>query len=523
MDGPAGDKVPRLNNFEKIMFKNEMYPEESAAPPCGWVVNVVFFVDALPTLKEAQECFLGIFKKYRRLQSAVNEDGGWYPAKVDPNYHIVQVADEKLVDVMQQSLDVDRPLWRVHMLEREADGPCIVLRTHHCVADGPHLSGFLSEALADLDDAKKPWSRGTSDPVFSKLMADYASKLTVGAMKKGLRAIRAAPDIMKCFVSNVAGVGPWEDQTPIIRSLVERSSPSMPFGPPRAYYRLPAHSLAHIKALRVASRVHLVPGATFPAILLSVYTGALRRYCMLREPEFAERVASAAKFTMRATMPVPMPENQGDAFSEDGLLNSFAVITCDMAIAEETPLARLKATQVILSSLGESSIASVTAWQEEHLLQAMPIKQRQREVLSYVAKHSQDFASVPGPQRPGHIAGKAVQSMAIMLPQMLTQMIVLSYAGQVLPTLTYDASLITHPDELASCYVDELRGLVSEVGLRGDPLDVSACPSWASPSDIDACMPPADHPTLTPPKAGEEPGRLSSAYSYAASFVPFVS
>lgn len=145
------------------------------------------------------------------------------------------------------------------------------------------------------------------------------------------------------------------------------------------------------------------------------------------------------------------------------------------------PASRLEATHNTFEQLRSSPVAAVTAWQEENLLHQLPAYRRQLETLRYTALHSFDFSSVPGPPMGGSVAGSHVEQISIVLPQMTSQLILLSYDGMLYPTLTYDPKLLPTADRcLSSFYVDELKELGRAFHLRGDPLFAT---------DWEACMP----------------------------------
>ena len=64
------------------------------------------------------------FSSHVRFQSLANEDGTWEPTTLDLNYHFVQEeavagqanAQRLVEDIIQQDLDHNFPLWRVHVV-----------------------------------------------------------------------------------------------------------------------------------------------------------------------------------------------------------------------------------------------------------------------------------------------------------------------------------------------------------------------------------------------------------------------
>ena len=303
----------------------------------------------------------------------------------------------------------------------------------------------------------------TSMPMGSSILG--ASSILGSTLGSVTRRLRALPSVVGSFVGNLAG-GSLEHDTPLNRSHAERSA-LQPYGGARRVLLLPTHSVAYIKAIKRAG------GTTFEATVLSIFTGALRRFCEKADPGFAGKVAQAggpSKFVARATTPVPLPVSPDEFIANQGLCNNFAIVSAPIALGEETPEARLASTHKAITALKASSVASVTSWQEENLLFNLPTRTRQMECLRYISLHSIDYSSVPGPPMPGNVAGSPVKAISIVLPQMLSQLILLSYDGMLYPTLTYDNEVLLDADCLSACYLEELTALGKALNIGDGPL-----------------------------------------------------
>jgi len=300
-----------------------------------------------------------------------------------------------------------------------------------------------------------------------------------------LQSIKQTPEWMRLFASNLGvGMGKYETETPFTKSLAAREA-GLTFGGARRVLEMPVHSLAYVKAMKKAAGVSLL------AVLLSVFTGAIRRYCDAQDPEFAavvEAEEASGQLRSRAQIPTPVPSG-ADSDPAEMLCNSFAIVSCNLALASKTPQERLEETVKSLTALKPSAMAVVSAWQEEYLLGSLPLTQRQHECLKFSSMHSMDFSNVPGPQDAGFIAGNRVEGISVCLPNMLPQVILLSYAGAIHPTMTYDPELITAPQVFAEAYLDELRALGEALEIRGDPIkaeNVEDCLPLSEQTQVDA-------------------------------------
>jgi hypothetical protein len=491
-------EVPKLHTLSRTLYDNKVYPEACNHPPCCWAINVCFHVQGLPDIEEVRKFFCTKLCTYTKLCSVVQpEDGAWFPTVLDPAYHVVLQDPASTQDAMDKllntPLDMGKPLWRVHLLPNSdiTAKSMVVFRVHHCVCDGIHLSRLLSSILA------KGFSKGeygkTADSGDAITRATQMAKLAnvappaetyLGSLTQRMGKVLSLPStaatVAYTFASNLVG-GYLEAESPLNRPMAERSSDAMPYGGDRKMLVLPAHSVAYVKALK---RVALT---SFNAVVLSIATGAFRRYCDKADPEFQKKVEAAggpSAFLARASTPMALEVSTADFVASQGLCNSFSVISTPIALGESTPAARLEATHNVFQSLRSSPAAAVTAWQEENLLHSLPEKVRRAEVLKFTAQHSFDFSSVPGPPMLGDMAGKEVSDISIVLPQMTSQLIILSYNGKLFPTLTYDPTLLPLAAEsFHDLYLDELREVGQVFKMRGDPLTAT---------DWEACMPAGD-------------------------------
>jgi diacylglycerol O-acyltransferase / wax synthase len=110
--------------------------------------------------------------KYPRFRQRVMEDAAgatWVDQKVNVRDHVVrdklpkhrkgesQAALQKLVgDLAMVPLDRKRPLWDLHFIEDYEGGSAIVVRIHHCIADGIAL---ISVTMSLVDGGNPPPER----------------------------------------------------------------------------------------------------------------------------------------------------------------------------------------------------------------------------------------------------------------------------------------------------------------------------------------------------------------------------
>lgn len=69
-----------------------------------------------------------------------------------PHPHNKMALQEMVSYLMSTALDFTKPLWQMHVVEGYGDGSALIVRLHHCMADGMALVGVLL-ALTDLSPA----------------------------------------------------------------------------------------------------------------------------------------------------------------------------------------------------------------------------------------------------------------------------------------------------------------------------------------------------------------------------------
>ena len=126
------------------------------------IVSVLMFETPL-NMARLHEVMTARFLPYRRFRSRVTTDltGAWWEEQeIDLHEHIIQTrlegskasnkADlEALVSKLSATaLDRDLPLWQMHMVDNciGEDGharQALIIRIHHCIADGVALVGVL--------------------------------------------------------------------------------------------------------------------------------------------------------------------------------------------------------------------------------------------------------------------------------------------------------------------------------------------------------------------------------------------
>lgn len=326
-------------------------------------------------------------------------------------------AMEALVsDLMSTPLDHHKPLWQVHLIDDPVRGSALVVRLHHCIADGVSLVRLLLE-LSDEASGTAHAEVGLHPPT----PAGLVDRLHVlGDQARTLAHLLMLPP---------------EPPTPLQGALGVRK---------RA---------AWTKALPLGGIVAIAHrhNATVNDVLLAATTGALRRHLDSRQ-------GYREGLELRLMMPVNLRRAQGAA-SELG--NQFGLVYVSLPLGVRDPAERLSECKRRLDGLKSSPDATVSF----SVLGAMGFVSASAEQLGvdlFTLKATALATNVPGPSAPVSIAGVRVANMLVWAPvsgRMGMSFSFLSYAGNLTVGLGVDERLVPDPDSLLHDFTAELAAL----------------------------------------------------------------
>ncbi|MEX0914279.1 MAG: wax ester/triacylglycerol synthase family O-acyltransferase, partial [Wenzhouxiangellaceae bacterium] len=263
--------------------------------------------------------------------------------------------EEFVSELASTPLDKYRPLWQFHFIENYIEGPTLVMRIHHCYADGMALMQVML-SLTDSDREKstariKPdqWTRrrARESNVFKRLMEparegiDAVQHLGFMLVEEAAHLLRepsqasAYADSASEILSELATMLLLSDDPPSrfkgklgVRKKVAWTDP------------LP---LLEVKAISQAL------GCTVNDVLIGIMTGALHRYLL----DYGE---DPSELEVRATIPVNLRplEHARD------LGNHFGAVFLDLPIWEPNPLARVYRVAENMHHLKNSKQATVS-------------------------------------------------------------------------------------------------------------------------------------------------------------------
>lgn len=378
---------------------------------------------------------------------------------------------ELLVSQMASTpLDMSRPLWQFYVVENYVDGPVILTRIHHCIADGIALvQVFLS--LTDPTPESRPsarrpevWKkrRAQEAAVFQRLLEPARDGLDM-ATHIGQRLIEETSKI----VQNPAIAGKYATEASEIakelaHSLTLENDPVTRFkdrlGTRKQVAWAEPLDLDEVKAVSRAF------GCTVNDVLIAAVTGAFRDYMISvgDDPETLQDI--------RATVPVNLRPLEHAL----ELGNHFGLVFLQLPLSMDNPLERLYAVNERMCELKSSKQAAVTLGFLGAL--GMGPSALQKPVLDLLSqKATAVLTNVPGPKRPLYLAGSQMKEMMFWVPQngnIGLGISILSYNGKVFFGLISDHRLLPEPSAVINRFRKEFEKLLylgMMLPLKGRP------------------------------------------------------
>jgi diacylglycerol O-acyltransferase / wax synthase len=214
-----------------------------------------------------------------------------------------------VADLAERPLDLERPLWEMHVVEGlESGHVAIVARVHHAALDGVSGAAALA-ALFDL--SPKPRIVSPADQPWQPDEVPTESEMMAGALSSLARQPERAAAVVRRTVGAVRGLAERN------RRLREEEG----LTPPPAPFRAPRTSLngtisAHRRLALVHASlddVHTVKnafGGTVNDVVLTVVAGALRRFLSERDEHPDEPLVAMVPMSTRSMADAGVPGNK---------------------------------------------------------------------------------------------------------------------------------------------------------------------------------------------------------------------
>ncbi len=373
-------------------------------------------------------------------------------------YHLRKVAlaaphdqgalQELVSDLMSTPLDRSRPLWQIHVVENYAHGTAIIIRIHHCIADGIALVRLLF-SLTDKEPDEAPTVQdrdGRGGRQGGRKLLSAAENL----IDKG-REVLVNPDRLAELIQGGFGAAG------VLTRLIQRpADPKTAFKGRVTITKKAAWSKPI--PLEEVKRIGKTFGCTINDVLMTVAAGAMRSYLLGRGDAIEGKDVHAV-----------VPVNIRPPHEMDHLGNRFGLVFVALPVGMAEPLERLKTVHGRMERLKRSPEAGVVFSVLQLLGLAKP------ELLAFGvdffgSKATLVLTNVPGPKKHLFMAGSRIRNMMFWVPQsahMALGISIFSYAGEVRIGVAADAALVPDPDSLIEHVHGEVNVLLEEAAEAG--------------------------------------------------------
>jgi diacylglycerol O-acyltransferase / wax synthase len=327
-------------------------------------------------------------------------------------------------DVMSTPLHPGRPLWQAYVIDRYGPGSAVVMRIHHCIADGIALMRVLMSLADGGEDLCAP-PRG----VLGRLR-DAATQMTSpqAVLGAGKRAAGQAVAVGNLVVLPADHVNQLEQPL----SGVKQAAWSRPIP---------------VEAVKQAG---IAAGATINDVLLAGVAAALQPHV----DQGVADVRALVPFNVRGSFDAPVPATLG---------NKFGMVFVDLPVAADDPVQRLLTVKQRMDEL-KSSPQGAAAFQVMGVMGRLPVSAERVLVRLFTSKGSLVLTNVPGPREPVRIAGAPIAGTLAWVPQsgnIGLGVSIVSYNGSVHVGVAADRNLIADP----AAVVDSLEQALGDLGV----------------------------------------------------------
>lgn len=413
-----------------------------------------------------------ILLKYDRFAQRVVEDAGgarWVDHDVDIRQHVVReklprhahgdrqaALQQRIGELAMVPLDRARPLWQMHLVEDYDGGSALIIRIHHCIADGI----ALIQVTMSLVDGGKPPShrrRGHHADAVEEWLGQHLVEPLAGLTVKALEAAgENAAKTLELVLdprkrahasTELAQLGWRMGRDALALLLMPDDTPTRLKGKPGTSKRVawcPPLPLDEVKVVGQAL------GCSINDVLLACVAGAIGQYLRAQGDD-------VTGMEVRAMVPVNLraPEQAWK------LGNHFGLVPLLLPVGIANPVERVHEVRRRMEEL-KGSTQPLLAF-AVLAIAGLLTKPAQDAILDlFRRKATAVMTNVPGPRERLKFLGATLQDCMFWVPQsgdIGLGVSVLSYAGGVQFGVMADTLLCPRPEEIIERFQPEFERL----------------------------------------------------------------
>lgn len=474
----SGHRARAMSFSSELMVSGAFPKKASVAPP---LINAVYFFTKCPKMENVKKTLerLFFFVRWRCSPEYNTATKTWEFVDCEHNIddhvtHLTVKSESEIYDVMDRlskddfSSMVGKPLWKFYVIENKGTGVSATFcQIHHVIGDGISLVVALKKIFDDKSGAP--------------LSFDLSSAKTKAGVKKLSETKKAGPSMVRMFLIllkstwRVLTLGFSKFDSDISFTTKNKSETAMSIGTNKFVF-FPTLKLSFVKAIKEKAR------GTVNDVMLSLTTGAIRRYCKLQGDPMSPGLQ------VRALMPFAFPRSDNEMNDPSRCMrNKWSFLSVPVPMDAITVTDRIEQCHTTMEGIKTSVDAIVQLFLQDNLLSRVPEFLVQQIAFDSVARHSMIFSNVPGPQATAYFAGEPVLGMQAMFPNLINQVLIISYNGAVFMNMAVDANIVTDIPCLQKAFLDEAVELAEAYGLPSEAAEMLAETSPGGEFAVTAC------------------------------------
>ncbi len=495
--GNAMGKFEEMKNRERMSSVDTAWLRMDTPTNLMMIVGVMMF-DGAPDLARIKRTLEARLSRYARFRQRVLQDPSgayWvHDEHFDIGNHVHAVnlpgtaaagtqnkeaLEQYVAALTTQSLDFNKPLWHMTLVERyQGDGVighALIIRIHHCIADGIALIGVMYSLFDEDADAPEEGQepeglRRAREKREAKRAEhserDFLEQVFAPISDATGKALSVSGDFASRYMDMMSNPEKFADYAKIAAAVTAEIAElaTMPNdsatrfkGKPTAVKRVAWSAPLPLTDIKAVCKVL---GVSVNDILLASVAGAMRTY-------LAQKGDDTEGLEVRGFVPV----NLRPSGAEHKLGNHFGLVALVLPVGIENPFVRLFDVKRRMDDLKSSYQAALSMG----ILGTVGFLPRtiQKQVLDmFSSKGSAVMTNVPGPQVALHMAGARLAQQMFWVPQsgdIGVGVSILSYNGQVQFGLVTDRKFVDDPQAIVDRFEPEFEKLVLWLLLEGAP------------------------------------------------------
>lgn len=452
--------------------------------PCNLMIINAMFIAERMDFTDFKDTITNRFLSFSRFLARPVLKSGQYFWENDPYFdidnHVKKVAlpgaaDKKilqyyLADLVSVPFDESKPLWQILFIENYKGGNAVILRVHHCYADGLALISVFNSITDGSSRVSPVVNRKNTDDRFSDDVMNSVKAMNYEwpLYQKVVDSAVYQADKYKTFARKVSadGVSILKNHDALreligdgVRAATELAQlMAMPSDPKEVLKgRLGVRKTCAWSEPLSFDKFHSISkavGCKINDLLLSCVAGAFREELIAAGKNVDDK-------SIHITLPVNIrSESELNAGGvPDELGNCFGTVFVPLPVGIENPLERVYKLKHDMIAL-KQSLQPALSYGLLYAAGMMPVSVQKLLLEGFGNKTTAVLSNVPGPRESRYIAGARIKEQMFWVPQtgdLGLGLSIISYAGQIQFGLVGDAKLFPSPERIINRFVKQIE------------------------------------------------------------------